>query len=509
MAFSLVGLIKGLLVQHEADRSKQLSLEIDAAATTATKTTLTSAQTANRTVTLPDATDTLVGKTTTDTLTNKTIDADGTGNVISNIDDGNIKALAAIDASKLADGSVSNAELQFINSLTSNAQTQLTNNATAISDHLSDATDAHDASAISNVPSGNLAATDLQAAVNELQSDVDSRATATGLSDHISDPTGAHTASAITNVPSGNLVATDVQAALNEIQTQVDGIVAGGDVNTASNVGTGAGESFKQKVGVDLQFRTIKAGSNITVTNNANDITIDGSASGANTTLSNLGTTAINQNLIPTSNGSASLGVTATRFSTAFLSNRVEVGNNLELVTRATSTAPSGTSTASISTESLDKDLSSYTANRAGGSFNNRIETGNASAGASGNIFLQTGTASGTRGTIKLKNGSEGTVGHVFTQTNADGSGSWAAPLANKKEQFTLSAGDITNGYLDLLFVAATDSIDFVFNGLISTQGTDYTVSYTGGAGGVTRIDFSTHSPALVATDVINVKYQH
>jgi hypothetical protein len=38
----------------------------------------------------------------------------------------NINASAAIDASKLADGSVSNTELQYINSLTSNAQTQLT-----------------------------------------------------------------------------------------------------------------------------------------------------------------------------------------------------------------------------------------------------------------------------------------------------------------------------------------------------------------------------------------------
>ena len=61
----------------------------------------------------------------TDTLTNKTFDADGTGNLITNIENANIKASAAIDATKIADGSVTNTEFQYINSLSSNAQTQI------------------------------------------------------------------------------------------------------------------------------------------------------------------------------------------------------------------------------------------------------------------------------------------------------------------------------------------------------------------------------------------------
>ena len=76
-------------------------------------------------MTVPSAVDTFVGKATTDAFTNKTFNAEGTGNSLSNVKDADIKAGAAIDASKLADGSVSNTELQYINSLASNVQDQL------------------------------------------------------------------------------------------------------------------------------------------------------------------------------------------------------------------------------------------------------------------------------------------------------------------------------------------------------------------------------------------------
>jgi len=50
----------------------------------------------------------------------------------------------------------------------------------------------------------------------------------------------------------------------------------GGEANTGSNVGTGDGV-FKQKTGVDLEFKTLIGGTNVTITNNANDLTIDAS----------------------------------------------------------------------------------------------------------------------------------------------------------------------------------------------------------------------------------------
>ena len=86
-----------------------------------------------------------VTASSTNTFTNKTIDQDGTGNSITNIANASIKASAGIayskltltgavtsndlagtiDATKIADGTVTSTEFQYINTLSSNAQTQL------------------------------------------------------------------------------------------------------------------------------------------------------------------------------------------------------------------------------------------------------------------------------------------------------------------------------------------------------------------------------------------------
>lgn len=71
---------------------------------------------------------TLVDLDDSQTLTNKAIDSDN--NTITNIVNADIKAAAAIDATKIADGSVTSAEFQYIGGLTSDAQTQLDSKAT-------------------------------------------------------------------------------------------------------------------------------------------------------------------------------------------------------------------------------------------------------------------------------------------------------------------------------------------------------------------------------------------
>ena len=77
-----------------ADNTKDLFFSLGGA--TADKTmTIVSSQTDDRSLTLPDATDTLIGKATTDVLTNKTLDADGTGNVLSNINGDELDPIAA------------------------------------------------------------------------------------------------------------------------------------------------------------------------------------------------------------------------------------------------------------------------------------------------------------------------------------------------------------------------------------------------------------------------------
>lgn len=64
-----------------------------------------------------------VTASSSDTLTNKSIDS--ANNTITNIVNADIKSDAAIDATKIANGTISNTEFQYLNGVSSNIQTQI------------------------------------------------------------------------------------------------------------------------------------------------------------------------------------------------------------------------------------------------------------------------------------------------------------------------------------------------------------------------------------------------
>ena len=97
--------------------------------------------------------------------------------------------------------------------------------AAAITAHEGDAT-AHPASSIVNTPAGGIAATDVQAALNELDTDKEAAgAAAAAISAHESDTT-AHPASSIVFTPVGTIAATDAQTAIAEVATDAAAALA-------------------------------------------------------------------------------------------------------------------------------------------------------------------------------------------------------------------------------------------------------------------------------------------
>ena len=95
---------------------------------------------------------------------------------------------------------------------------------TPLTTHVAAASNAHAASAISFTPTGQISSNTVQAALAELDTEKATTGSVTtvqtNLTNHISNAAGAHAASAISFAPTGNIAATTVQAALAELDTE-------------------------------------------------------------------------------------------------------------------------------------------------------------------------------------------------------------------------------------------------------------------------------------------------
>jgi hypothetical protein len=148
----------------------------------------------------------------------------------------------------------------------------------------------------------------------------------------------------------------------------------------------------------------------------------------------------------------------------------------------------------------------------ASGAASRSLDADSASEVESAAVFVKEGSSNADKAFVQTADGvTLGTTSLVWSQFSA------SAQAVSGKETFTLGAGDITNQYIDLGQVAETNSVLMLVKGAgyqLEGASHDFTVSYTGGSGGNTRISFVNDlatggNAALIAGDVLQIMYRY
>lgn len=160
-----------------------------------------------------------VGKTVTapwansDAVTGSTLDA-----IIEAIVSGLASITASHDgAARIGLATASGTPL----ALSGSVRTALTTIAARYNSHINASADKHAAANVVNTPAGNIASTDVQAALNELDTE---KVALTRYTSHITGAADKQPAASVVNTPAGNIASTDVQAALNELDSEKAGL---------------------------------------------------------------------------------------------------------------------------------------------------------------------------------------------------------------------------------------------------------------------------------------------
>lgn len=199
--FDLARFLKGLSLTSETDPTKQLNIQISPSATTGTVMSVVAAQTASRTLTLPDITGTVSTSNSTETLTNKTIDGDD--NTLQDIGIASLKTNLS-DASKFIVRDASGVVVSNIKAVPAGAVVGSSDSQT-----LTNKTIDASANTVSNIVNANIGAS-AAIAVTKLAAQTASRAVTT-------DGSGFLTPSATTATELGY-----VSGVTSAIQTQLD-----------------------------------------------------------------------------------------------------------------------------------------------------------------------------------------------------------------------------------------------------------------------------------------------